>query len=45
MTPIRSTRDAGRALGSLHRPVLPLKIESAACTVKTGLPVAKTLDW
>ena len=45
MTPIRSTRDAGVLSDPYTGLYLPLKIESAACTVKTGLPVAKTLDW
>jgi len=44
-TPRRATEDAGTVADPYTGLYLPLKIESAACTVKTGLPVAKTLDW
>jgi len=44
-TPRRATEDAGTVADPYTGLYIPLKIESAACTVKTGLPVAKTLDW
>ena len=44
-TPRRATEDAGVVADPYTGLYIPLKIESAACTVKTGLPVAKTLDW
>jgi peptide/nickel transport system substrate-binding protein len=45
MTPIRSTRDRSFIADPYTGLFWPLRAESAACTVKTGLPVAKTLDW
>jgi len=45
MTPIRATRDVGIIADPYTGLYLPMRIESAACTVKTGLPVGQTLDW
>ncbi len=45
MTPIRSTQDNGVIADPYTGLYWPQRIESAACTVKAGLPVAQTLDW
>jgi len=44
-TPRRTTEDPGVVADPYTGLYWPNKIESATCTVKTGLPVAKTLDW
>jgi len=44
-TPIRATGDNGVVADPYTGLYWPMRIESAACTIKTGLPVAKTLDW
>jgi peptide/nickel transport system substrate-binding protein len=44
-TPARATQDWGVVADPYTGLYWPLRVESAACTVKTGLPVAKTLDW